>query len=214
MAVELEFVSVIIRKAALTEKFPGGIDAFAATELPNYVEDNHLVRVGFMSISEACNLTNSLKEFGIDCNDKMQSEMAVVLYDSYPKWLSVGLIDGSASCWLAGREPGHLVNCTNGFLLGCPRELYGRLETLLKSFKIVVKRSEPPPKDQKEVMEVLHFIRIEAIIEAYVFGDNSEDSPVCIWANRILSRRQFLAEDIQLAKDLEPILLSLCAKDK
>ena len=207
VAVEVEFANVIIRKSALDAKYPGGLDAFAVTELPNYIEDDNLVRVGFMSTGEAFDLADGLTHHGLSFDDTTQSDIAVVQHNSCPDWLTTGSLEDSVGCWLAGNDSGPLVRCTNGFLLRCPRALFNRLETALESIAIVVTRSEPPPEDQKDFIEVVHFARDTAFIAANVVGDKSGDSPVGLWASRDLSRRQHCADDTKFALELEAALL-------
>lgn len=59
MAVLLEFASVIVRKAAIVRREPGGLEAFARRGFPNCLEDAHLVRIGFMG-------TPTLRESGAE----------------------------------------------------------------------------------------------------------------------------------------------------
>ena len=214
MAVEIEFANVIIRKAAMEKKYPGGLDAFAATELPNYIEDDNLARVGFMSSGAAQKLVVSLTQLGLISDNTPQSEVAIVERDRCPDWLIIRPIKNSTGCWLAGSNPGNLVNCKNGFLLRCPRDLFGQLEIALESYKIDVNRSEPQPAEQKDFMQVVCFSRNNAFIEAKVIGDKSGSRPVGLWASRDLSRRQSCADDIRLAAEIEAVLLAQGAKNK
>lgn len=207
MAVEVEFANVIIRKTALDTKYPGGLDAFAMTELPNYIEDDHLVRVGFMSTGAAYDLAGGLAQHGLSFDDSKQSEIAVVQLNSCPDWLTIGQLQDTAGCWLAGSDPGPLVRCTNGFLLRCPRDLFGDLESVLESIGIAVNRLEPPPDDQKDFIQVVHFSRENALIAANVIGEKSGCNPVGLWASRDLSRRQHCADDIEFAEEIKSVLL-------
>ena len=214
MAVEIEFANVIIRKPALEAKYPGGLDGFAASDLPNYIEDDNLVRVGFMSTGEALDLADNLSRHGLAFDETAQSDFAVVQHDSYPDWLTIGAVDNSVGCWLTGTDSGSLMKCTNGFLLRCPRDLFDRLEPVLESFGVSVIRSEPPPKDRNEFIQVVHFSRGNASITANVIGDTSRNSPVGLWASRDLSRRQHCADDVRFAEALESILLDNGAKNR
>lgn len=80
MAVELEFASVIVRKSALERTHPGGIDGFVRRALPNFVEDDLLVRVAYMSTGEASELIEELAHAGIARHD-----MALVQGDAAPR---------------------------------------------------------------------------------------------------------------------------------
>ena len=206
MAVEIEFVNVIIRKSALGVKYPGGLDAFATTDLPNYIEDDHLVRIGFMSTAEACELAEALMQHGLSFDNTEQSDIAIV-QQNCPAWLTFGKFGDSVGCWLTGRDCGPLLRCTNGFLLRCPRDLFDRLETVMKTIGIVATRSEPQHEDEQDFIQVVNFSRQNAFVTANVIGEKDSSGPVGLWASRDLSRREHCAEDIQFALDIETILL-------
>lgn len=214
MAVEVEFASVIIRKAPLDAKYLGGLDAFVRTELPNYIEDDNLVRVGFMSTGEACALADSLTQHGLSFDDTQHADIAVVQQAAVPEWLSMGWIEQSVGCWLTGTDPGPLVRCTNGFLLRCPRGLFDRLETVLVPLEIAVDRTVPRPEDQRDFIQVVQLSRNSACIAVKVVGDNSGSGPVGLLSSRDLSRRQHCADDIQFAEEIETILLAHGAEDR
>ncbi len=214
MAVEIEFANVIIRKPALVAKFPGGLDGFAASDLPNYIEDDNLVRVGFISSGEALNLAGQLAQHGLTFNETAQSDVAVVQHDSYPNWLTIGPVGNLIGCWLIGTDPGSLIKGTNGFLLRCPRDLFDRLEPVLESIGGVVIRSEPSPKDRKEFIQVVHFSRGNASISANVIGEKTKFSSVGLWGRRDLSRRQHCADDVKFAEAIEKLLLDNGAENR
>jgi hypothetical protein len=64
LAVAIEFVNVIVRTFAVKSRFPGGVDGFARQNLSNRIEDEHLLRVGFMSGSEASDFVFELEAPG------------------------------------------------------------------------------------------------------------------------------------------------------
>ncbi|TWU11915.1 hypothetical protein CA54_07270 [Symmachiella macrocystis] len=214
MAVEIEFANVIIRKSAIEAKYPGGLDGFAESDLPNYIEDDTLVRVGFMSTGEAHNLAGHLSQHGLTLNETAQSDVAVVQVDSIPDWLTIGPVDNSIGCWLIGTDPGSLIKGTNGFLLCCPRDLFDRLELVLESISAEVERSEPPNEDRNEFFQVVHFSCGNASISANVIGEKSGNSPVGLWGRRDLSRRQHCAGDVRFAEAIESVLLANGAKNR
>jgi hypothetical protein len=207
MAVEIEFANVIIRKAALMAKYPGGLDAFAASDLPNYNEDLHLVRIGFMSTGEALDLADDLRERGLIFDDTKDSEVAIVQHESCPAWLATGQVGNSSGCWLAGTDPGPLVQCKGGFMLRCPRHVFQRLETIVARNNIKLSRSEPPEEHRNTFLEVVHFSRSNAHVAANIVGQASGDTPVGIWTTRDWKRRQQCAADIQLVEEIERLLL-------
>jgi hypothetical protein len=65
MAVLVEGISVIIRRKAIEEKFPGGWEAFV-DDVPNdtLCADDELARVGFMSPDDVKAYIRHLEEFG------------------------------------------------------------------------------------------------------------------------------------------------------
>ena len=136
MAVEIEFVNVIIRKTALEEKYKNGLDGFLSLSLPNYIQDDQIVRVGYMSTKEAVNLMDDLHEHGLTSDD------FACLTKSCPEWLSVGKIEGSHCCWLKGSEPLPVVKNINGFWLVCPSGLYAKLENTFKEYLIGILRTQ------------------------------------------------------------------------
>ena len=213
MAVEIEFANVIVRKSALVAKYPGGLDAFAASGLPNYIEDEHLVRVGFMSSDEASDLAEGLTLHGLSFNENELSDIAIVQHDSHPDWLTIGPFNDAMGCWLTGTTNGQLVRFSNGFLLRCSRSMFDGLEKVTASIGVKVVRFAPGPEGQKDFNQVVHFTRGIACIEANVVGDNDENSPVGLWACRDLSRHQYCADDIRLAVDVEAVLRVHGAED-
>ena len=66
MAVLVEGISVIIRRKAIEEKFPGGWEAFVE-DVPNETlcADDELARVGFMSHGDVKAYVQHLEKFGI-----------------------------------------------------------------------------------------------------------------------------------------------------
>ena len=207
MAVEIEFANVIIRKAALEAKYPGGLEAFVATDLPNYTEDLHLARIGFMSTTEALDLADDLRQRGLTFDDTKHSEVAIVQHESCPAWLTTGKVGDSMGCWLADTDPGPLVRCKVGFLLRCPRRLFQQLEAIVARNNIKLTRGDPPAEDDKIVLEVVHFSRNNAHITADIVGEATGDTSVGILATRDLKRRQQCAADIQLVEEIERLLL-------
>lgn len=102
MAVEIEFVSVIVLKCWIAENYPGGLDAYAESSPTLYLEDEHITRVGFMSTMEAENWLDGL---GVD------SESAALLYTgcTVPTWLACGIHQDRSAAWLANQPAGDVV---------------------------------------------------------------------------------------------------------
>src|SRR5262249_23102119 len=117
LAIALEFVNVIARKSAVEEKYAGGLDAFARQELANYMEDEHLVRVGFVSTGDAFAFVEELRAAGLLYSD----DVAVITgtTSEAPSWLTVGKCEGRSACWLSGQPAGGLIDFETGILLHC-----------------------------------------------------------------------------------------------
>lgn len=66
MAVLIEAISVIIKRSAIEDKFPGGWDGFLS-DVPNQTlcADDELVRVGFMTPADVESYVKHLEEFGL-----------------------------------------------------------------------------------------------------------------------------------------------------
>lgn len=212
MAVEIEFVNVIVRKASLAAKYPGGLDAFVSTDLPNYIEDDHLVRVGYMSTREAWDLSDRLSRYGLSC-DGTQADIVVVQRDASPGWLTIGHLENSTACWLAETDPGALVKCSHGFILRCPRTLLNQLETVFEAMGVFVSRSAPDSKERDMFVEVLQFSRDDACLTANVIGEESGNAPVRLWVSRDLTRRQHCADDVRFTEEIKAMLLEQGAED-
>ena len=66
MALLIEGISVVIRRSAVEEKYPGGFDG-VKDRVPNkaFCADDHLVRVGFMSPADVESFCGVLEEHGL-----------------------------------------------------------------------------------------------------------------------------------------------------
>ena len=134
MAVAIEFVNVIVRKSAVERCFPGGLDGFARQDLANLTEDDHLLRVGFMSGGEAFRFASELEPAGLRYLElDAASDIAVVWSGSaVPPWLSVGTVNGYPACWASDHPVGELTWPEPGFLLRCPRAVYNSLPVVVR----------------------------------------------------------------------------------
>lgn len=135
MAVAIEFLSVIVRKAAAEEKYPGGLDGFARLDLGNYLEDEHLVRIGFMSSRDAWAFADELQSAGLRCSNDRESDIAVISRPNgpTPPWLSVGTCEGREACWLAGCSPGKLIDLDPCMMLRMPGPAFSSVEAVVKA---------------------------------------------------------------------------------
>ena len=80
MAVLIEGISVVIRKETVTQKYPGGLEAFAKA-CPNNTlcVDEDLIRVGFMAPADTKQFVEELETHGITYRDDGQAKDLVVV---------------------------------------------------------------------------------------------------------------------------------------
>ena len=64
MPIPVIFITVVIKRQAIAEKYPGGLDAFRAAK-GELSEDSHLLGLAFMSSGEADSLLLELACLGI-----------------------------------------------------------------------------------------------------------------------------------------------------
>ncbi len=206
MAVAIEFVNVIIRKAAVERSFPGGLDGFACQDLPNLTEDEHLLRVGFMSGSEAFRFTSKLEAAGLcHINSGAASDIAVIWGGSdVPPWLSIGYVNGYSACWASDHPVGELAWPENGFALRCPRAVYHALPGIVRQCGAQINDTTSLP--ERGCLANLHCVRGAAEMWIHVAGGPNDDSPVGLWGQRQLVRRHQFRDDVALIHDLETAL--------
>lgn len=111
VSVEIEFFSVIVRKAQLAAAYPGGLDAFCVRN-PNNLEDEHLAKVGFMGGSDADTFIAELETHGLRCSETSDSDIAFIFRASdapLPAWLTIGEHEGAACAWHRDFPPGALI---------------------------------------------------------------------------------------------------------
>ncbi|PHS01352.1 MAG: hypothetical protein COA78_22715 [Blastopirellula sp.] len=202
MAVEIEFSNVIILKRALEQKYPGGVDAFSLSDIPNYIEDLYLIRVGYMSTAESVNLSDQLKECGLIFDASPESEVAVIDVQSSVDWLDAGNIDNYRCCWLKGSDSGALIPINPGIILRCPRALYDQIEELVATENVALIRELPGKEDYLDPFELLLFSHGEAKNRVGVIGDINNDSSIGLFLYEDIQRRRKCLIDANLTKKL------------
>jgi len=111
----VEALSVIVRRDAVAERFPGGWRGFLR-HVPNHTLciDNDLARVGFMNPADVEAYTSTLEAEGLVFQEVGQAvDFAVVDQLTGPTvpapWLEYGQIETGgmkiSACWLAGQSP-------------------------------------------------------------------------------------------------------------
>jgi hypothetical protein len=213
VAVAIEFVNVIIRKSAVERCFPGGVDGFVRQDLSNLTEDDHLIRVGFMSTAEALDFVSELDAVGLRYRGpEAGSDVAVVVGDdsALPPWLSVGDVGGYRACWASDHPRGELVWAEPGFLLRCPRAVYDSLAEVVRRCGAEVQ--EVANEVEPGTLAGLRCTRGDAEISIDVFGERGGDSPVGLWGCRQLTRRRQFSADVALIRDLVAVLVEAGAQ--
>src|SRR5262245_32281992 len=128
MSVLVECYSVIVRRSAIEDGYPGGLAGYE-NECPTrrtFCADQHLVRVGFMWERDiAFFLLRNLSRAGLASSSTGRHLEVEFRYDSVaiveqqrgpwnPKssrWLEyTARPDGVCHCWLAGQPPGDLAS--------------------------------------------------------------------------------------------------------
>lgn len=202
MAVALESVNVIARKAAVERAFPGGTDGFARQDLPNLTEDDHLVRVGFMSGGEASRFVSALEAAGLRYAGAEPGGDIAVVWDGgdLPPWLAAGAVGGRWGCWASDHPAGELARPEPGFLLRCPRPVFHALPDLVGRCGAEL----VPAADGAEpgLLARLLCVRGEAEIPIEAVGEVDGDSPAGLAGWRRFTRRTHLAADVALIRDL------------
>jgi hypothetical protein len=211
LAVAIEFVSVIIRKPAVERYFPGGLDGFARQDLANLTEDDHLLRVGFMSTADALAFVSELEAVGL--RGSCLADLAVIVGSDSgaPPWLSVGTVNGYAACWDSRHPAGELAWPEPGFLLRCPRSVYDSLSEIM--CQCGAELHDATTSLESGVLARQRCVRGEAEMILEVFGGPQDGSPVALWGRRQLERRRQFHADVALIHDLVEVLMRAGADD-
>jgi hypothetical protein len=207
MAVAIEFVNVIVRKSAVERSFPGSLHAFAHQDLSNLTQDNHLLRVGFMSTNDAFGFVSELEAVGLRyLGLEADSDIAVVVGSdsAAPPWLAVGSVNGHMACWASDHSVGDLAWPEPGFLLRCPRPVYDSLSEVVRQCGAEVQ--EAAAGEEPGCLAKLRCVRGHAEIMIEVVGEREGDSAIGLWGRRQLARRKQFHVDVALIRDLEAVL--------
>lgn len=210
MAIAIEFVNVIVRKSAAERKYPGGLDGLARLDLGNYLEDDYLVRVGFMSTGDAIGFAEQLEAAGLRLSEDGESDIAVITWSDAerPPWLSVGDCEGRAACWLGDCAPGKLVDVDPCMMLRWAPPILPSVEDVVRILRqggAEVRERAPNTEEPSTVL--LDCSREGAQIEVEVFKD-SDSGRMGVGGRRNLARRVSIEPDQALIRDLKAALLS------
>jgi hypothetical protein len=204
MAVPIEFCTVILEKAQLAVGFPGGLDAFFSfSDMPTYIEDDHLVRVAFMATHEAEafveRVANSLSQ---EYSEGFRCAVLARAADpsNVPPWLSVGTIDDTRCAWFARATPGRLIRPPRCFGARFFRVPFSRFIDELRTRGITVERLSLAGGTAE-----VSFARDRARIEA-VLGMDEHDVVFGVMTFPPKTRVLELSSHDQLLLDLESAL--------
>jgi tetratricopeptide (TPR) repeat protein len=119
MAILIEAFTVIVRKATLQAKYPGGVEALQRA-CPNNTGcgDEHLFRAGFMVADDARTFVARLAEAGLTPEkDGVSEDVAIVSQFTGPfkacPWLKLGKFREHVIAWLDGADVGDLIAPAN-----------------------------------------------------------------------------------------------------
>jgi hypothetical protein len=208
MAVLLEFSNVIALRDALETRISGGLDRVASLDLPNWAEDDHLVRIGFMSTAESLKLVTELSNRGISCAGAPDDGVIAIVELAHlvtPTWLNVGTIDGAAACWRSGTEPGPLVRPEPGFMLELgPRSC--AIDDLAAAVAAIGATLVPGPEHASYRCQ-----RGEASVDTRLI--ECDDGRAIVWVTREINRRRHFAEEVALLRDFRAHILAMGATE-
>lgn len=192
MAVFLEFVNVIVQKAAVARDFPGGLDGFAQQKLANLTEDEYLFRVGFMSTSEALEFVEQLESAGLKSTETTSPIAVIDNEERRVPWLTIGECDGyEYTCWMSAYPPGELALPEPGFLIKCSLSDSDWRESIEQCGAELLPIEEDP--------DMWRCTRGEAEL---VLSVAKRENSVVFWVQRKPSRRLQFKADVGLLRAL------------
>lgn len=186
---------MVVRKDEADRAVPGGLDAFAP-EQPNYIEDRHLLRVGFMSTREALDLIEELRSLGL-ADDAVAF---VCTGEPLPGWLRAGVVEGVPSVWLAGHDPGAAVPAVEGFMLRGPASLLAAIDSLGSGAGTTIRTGGWDGAER-----AFEVTRGDALVDLRAFQATDTDA-VGVWGARRRDRRQACLADVELLTWVESTL--------
>lgn len=200
MALGVEFASVVVQIAQADRTLPGGLSEFAPTQY-NYIEDEHLFRVGFMSAGEAGALVDNLLSLGLHPEAVTVEQMTEPL----PAWLERGGIDGHRAVWLAGHAPGKLVPPLQSVMLRGSALLRDTINSMHTAGEINIRDLEADETANDLGAARLEVTQGNALVDLYLMERHDADA-VGLWAMRRQERNRRCRTDIILLELLRTTL--------
>ena len=120
MAIVIRFNTIVLRKASIAAKYPGGLDHYRALYLSQdanfYYEDHHLIvhtsMGAFYEVDERLVSNGLICQSNSGATDYHHANQADGIVSGCP-WLDAHVIGGLPVCWLAAETPGHVVDFKN-----------------------------------------------------------------------------------------------------
>jgi hypothetical protein len=114
MAIAMEFFNIIVPKAAIVAKYPGGIAQYRKDGGLTLLEDEYLTRGGAMNWYDVEMIVRQLESLGLRHLDENGKAVDIVVVDmlrgptSPCDWVDFDNAVDGPRCWLHGTEPGKL----------------------------------------------------------------------------------------------------------
>ena len=114
MAIAMECINIIVPKAVIAAKYPGGVAQYQKDGGPTFLEDDYLTRGGTMNWYDAETVIRDLEKLGIQYLDGNGKAVEIVVVDMIKgpltpcDWIEFDCGKDGPRCWLRGTEPGNL----------------------------------------------------------------------------------------------------------
>jgi hypothetical protein len=114
MAIAMECYNIVVRKAVVADKYPGGLAQFKEDCGATFIEDEYLTRGGAMNWFDVEQGIRHFEKFGIRYLDEFGKAVDIVVVDMLRgpttpcDWIEFENGIEGPRCWLRGTSPGAL----------------------------------------------------------------------------------------------------------
>jgi hypothetical protein len=114
MAIAMEYINIVVPKAVIAAKYPGGVAQCQKEYGPSFLEDEYLTRGGAMIWFDGQRIIRHLEQFGIRYLDENGKSVEIVVVDMIKgpttpcDWVEFDSGKDGPRCWLRGTPPGEL----------------------------------------------------------------------------------------------------------
>lgn len=114
MAIAMEFFNVVVPKALIAAKYPGGVVQYQKDGGATFLEDEYLTRGGAMNWFDVEMIIRHLEQFGFRYLDENGKAVDIVVVDMFRgpmtrcDWIDFDIGKDGPRCWLRGTPPGDL----------------------------------------------------------------------------------------------------------